>query len=451
MDTSNSMNSSDAQQNVTLVNPHADATIQPVSQDQFESYGQGLTRPAAPVRSPDLYAVTDADNQTHYFKTEDEAKQWSHDYAIQYGLVGGLEHPLNRLFTLFGYAAGDSPEQMAKLGKAGDVGDQAINVLPTARYFNLARGVAAAGVRTATGEPASADATQMAAQTAKNYAATPVSRTGGRKPGSTAYTDATKSAASSSETLGQKPPLPAEPASPSRTASPPQTASPAQTASLRFAPVTLTPGNLRQTLPGLTKEGYQNALQQANSGGRLPTISDQQGVKNGTRYFNSGARPGLLGGGPPTQNAGTSEAGALDNRANLDQRSSRSPYAGEPGSYPDTVSVVNAALKRTGIGLSPDSLATIKNNMDQVDDGSLTHAQASSRESRTFAQDALNGNLPTGDRLMAMAGALINATVGPAYMAEKDVAQHVKGRSNSSSETKVVMDGMMINDPVYNH
>jgi hypothetical protein len=425
--------SSNAQHNVTLVNPDEEAAVQPVSQGQFKSYGEGLSKPGAPVRSPDLYAVRDAGNQMHYFQTEDEAKQWSQDYGVQYGLIGGLEHPLNHLFKLFGYAAGDSPQQMQKLGKAGDVGDQAMNLVPTARSFNFARGVIAAGARTATGAPATADDTQMAAQTAKNYTGIPVRQTGGGVPESTPYMNATKPVATSPETAEQKP------------------ASPAETAPQSFAPVTLTPENLKQTLPGLTEEGYANALQQANSGVLLPTISDRQGVDNATRYFNSGARPGLLGGQPPTRNAGASGSGSSDNRATLDQRTAQSPYSGSPGSYPQTVSVVNAALKRGGIGLSSHSLATIKSNLDQVDKGNLTHAQASSREFKTFAKDALNPKLPFKDRFTAAVGSAVNATLGPAYMAEKDVSEHVKGGPNTSSEKRVVVNGMMTNDPVYNH
>lgn len=139
------------------------------------------------------------------------------------------------------------------------------------------------------------------------------------------------------------------------------------------------------------------------------------------------------------------------NREVLDQRVRQSPYSKDSGSYPNTVKVINDALKRGNVGLSETSLANIRKNMDSVDSRRLTHAQASARESGSFAKDAMNARLPVKDRLAAVAGAVINGTVGPAYMAEKDISEHLKNRSSSRTEIKAVMDGMMTHDPLYNH
>jgi len=357
-------------------------------------------------------------------QTASQIGQWSGaSPATQKELYKAGNNPLGFVARELGAAAGASDGVQSALETAGGILESAIPAWGQARFYGNIIGNAAQG------QPPSPEETQnMAQDTRAVTALTPGPASGG------ALASAADANPNAVKTPGAK-----QPEAPAKT--------PAGAPEPFSAPVALTPANVAQTLPGLTPDGYQNALQHLQRGEKLPAIVDRNSADNATRYFNSGARPGLLG-GQPTMDDATPSTSA--NRDTLDRRVSQSPYSGDAGSYPDTVGIVNEALKRGNVGLSDGSLTNIQKNMDRVDDGDLTHAQASSRESRAFARDAMNRELPVRDRFAALAGAFINATAGPAYLAEKDVSEYLKNGTGARTETKAVMDGMMTHDPLYN-
>ncbi|WP_233868062.1 dermonecrotic toxin domain-containing protein [Paraburkholderia adhaesiva] len=227
----------------------------------------------------------------------------------------------------------------------------------------------------------------------------------------------------------------------------PKVAASGEPSGQQTTPIKLTQENVKKQLPGLTPEGHQNALQQIGNGQKLPALRHQTDVNNATKYFNEGTRPGLAGGSPPAEQIGRTNS---DNRLNLSSRVSQSPSSSQPGSYPQTVGLVNDLLHRTGFKLSDSSLNNIRRNMDNVDSGHLTHAQASFRESGSFRKDAMNSNLSRKDRTAAFTGSVINATLGPTFMAERDVSNYLKNPSSANSENKAIIRGFMVNDPLYN-
>jgi hypothetical protein len=397
------------------------ASVQPVSQQQYASYGQGNNPPAV---QPLIY-TTGSDGQQRVFNNRSDADNFTRqDYknshpdapeqgrtengwdAFKRGFSDTVSNPLGQTASQIAKAAGASPQTQQELYKAGG------NPLG---YVAKEAGAAAGA------SPETQDKLEKGGAIAESLA--PVwgqARHAGQMMGNAVQGKApsvedAQSAAQDAKGLGALQPS-------------------ASTAGAGAKPAAA-----------------------AQESAAKPTLNPPQRLDDGRiGYPLSPTQPPRLPAENTTPSAQAANAGAaatssgMANRDALSQRVSQSPHAETPGSYPNTVGIVNDALKQGGVGLSDNSLANIQKNMDGVDSGSLTHAQGSQRESKTFANDAMNSQLSLKDRFTAAAGSVLNGTVGPAFMAEKDVGEHVAGGSRANTEKKAVMSGFMTNDPLYN-
>jgi hypothetical protein len=152
---------------------------------------------------------------------------------------------------------------------------------------------------------------------------------------------------------------------------------------------------------------------------------------------------GLKGGNPGD---GNPNGNPPNNRDKLDKVVGNSPTGEVPGSYPNSVKIVNDLLQRLHINLSNQSADTIINNVKQVDSGQMAHGRASAREVWTFARDVADPKLPMKDRAAAALGMVLNGIAGPAYMAQFDLQNYHFG-TNQSADLRQAMHMFAQFDP----
>lgn len=404
------------------------ASVQPVPQDRFASYGQSSNPPAA---QPLIY-TTGNDGRQHVFSDRKDADaftwqqyQQAHPDAQEQGHVDNgwdafkrgfsdtVKNPLGQTVAQIAKAAGSSPQTQQALYDAGG------NPLG----FIAGETAAAAGASQQTQDKLQkggevAESLVPGWGQARYYGKLAANAVDGKAP------SAEDALNVSQDLKGIATPHPSASAAHGENVQPAALPKKAQLPSF----------NPPQRLPD-GRIGYPLG----------PTNPPKLPAEN-PASTQQGPATSIAGAGVPAD----ATASAMANRDTLAQRVSQSPYANTPGSYPNTVGLVNDALKKGGVGLSDSSLANIQTNMDNVDSGSMANAQASQRESGSFAKDAMNAQLPLKDRLTAAAGAFINGTLGPAYLAERDVATYVAGGSNANAEQRAMMSGMMTHDPLYN-
>lgn len=128
----------------------------------------------------------------------------------------------------------------------------------------------------------------------------------------------------------------------------------------------------------------------------------------------------------------------MGDRNELQKVADASASAGTPGSYAHSIGWVNFAMQKLGVGLSGRQQENMHSSMSLVDSGRMTNAQASAREGRYFAGDAVNPELPPRDRLGAVSGVLANSLLGPAFHYQTDLNNYNMGRG-LSKEVRAMM------------
>lgn len=132
-------------------------------------------------------------------------------------------------------------------------------------------------------------------------------------------------------------------------------------------------------------------------------------------------------------------------RALLQKAADASDAVTTPGSYAYNISWVNFAMNRFGVGLTRRQESSIRQNMNEVDSGNMTNAEASWSEGRGFLRDSMNPSLPPRDRLGAGVGAFANLVFGAAFHSSTDVHNLNKG-INQSKGTRVAMHSFVSGD-----
>lgn len=144
--------------------------------------------------------------------------------------------------------------------------------------------------------------------------------------------------------------------------------------------------------------------------------------------------------------SGTSGGSGLENRRRIARQTSELSSTYEPGSYANSVNIVNDGLQRLHIGLSDQSYENISSNLRRVSSGEMTNAEASSSEYRSFMDDVRRGDSSPLERNWALFGAALNRFVGAPYHAETDITNMHLNR-NQDPLTRLNMQAFVQNDP----
>nr|WKF57766.1 hypothetical protein HUO10_002260 [Paraburkholderia busanensis] len=211
-------------------------------------------------------------------------------------------------------------------------------------------------------------------------------------------------------------------------------------------------GTLRVWQPGNTAKPQYPV--RTNAGGNFEVHHDV-GLKGGAPIKNKWDSPfgssdspfGGSGGasGSSASPFGASGGSSLENRHKLSRQLSELSSIHQPGSYANTVNVVNHGLQRLNVGLSDQSFGHVSNNLHRVENGQMTNAEASSSEYRTFMNDVCRGDGSPTDKNWALFGAALNRVAGVPYHAETDITNMHLNR-NQDPLTRLNMQAFVQND-----
>ncbi len=177
---------------------------------------------------------------------------------------------------------------------------------------------------------------------------------------------------------------------------------------------------------------------------QYPIRRDADG--NFTLHSNVGLKGGGLFDKTPANSSSYSEADRNTNRQTLGAQLGVIRSASDPGSYANSVKLVNDGLSRLQVGLSDQAFDRISTNLNRVQNGKMTNAEASSSEYRTFMNDVHDSTLSQGDRNWSRFGAYLNRYAGVPYHAETDIANMHLNR-NQDRLTRLNMQAFVQNDP----
>lgn len=177
---------------------------------------------------------------------------------------------------------------------------------------------------------------------------------------------------------------------------------------------------------------------------QYPIRRDTDG--NFTLHNNVGLKGGGLFDNTPAGSPSHGEADRNANRQALGTQLGVIRSASEPGSYANSVKLVNDGLSRLQVGLSDQALDRISTNLHHVQNGKMTNAEASSSEYRTFMNDVHDSTLSQSDRNWSRFGAYLNRYAGAPYHAETDIANMYLNR-NQDQLTRLNMQAFVQNDP----
>jgi hypothetical protein len=165
-----------------------------------------------------------------------------------------------------------------------------------------------------------------------------------------------------------------------------------------------------------------------------------------TVHDNVGLKGGGLFGGDSASVPRFGEDRRIANRRALGTQLNAMSSASEPGNYANSVKVVNEGLAKLGVGLSDQAFGRISRNLERVQNGHMTNAEASSCEYRIFMNDARDPKLSTSDRAWSCAGAHLNRYAAAPFHAEADIANMHLNR-NQDALTRLNMQVFVQNDP----
>ncbi|GAA5784858.1 hypothetical protein [Chitiniphilus shinanonensis] len=115
-------------------------------------------------------------------------------------------------------------------------------------------------------------------------------------------------------------------------------------------------------------------------------------------------------------------------------RGSNSPFE-----YSGIVKIVNTALKKGGVGLSPDMLNQIKTNTTKTSQHKMLMQEASLKEAPGFFRDMTDPKTPFKDKLANFVGGVVNSTIAPIHFNFQDQANLASGNLKGEAKTKLQM------------
>lgn len=147
---------------------------------------------------------------------------------------------------------------------------------------------------------------------------------------------------------------------------------------------------------------------------------------------------------------------SLDRRAHVTTEAGKYAEQSDATYYSAAVQGVSTVLQNNGLGITPQSHASVLGNLEGISKGTQTHTGAHMAESLSFGKDAL-GHLQKGelrDGAVTAFGSAINAaaslTVGPGRDLHSAL-QHPDPQVRALAMASVNQDFAMLPDPTTKH